>query len=279
MSRDAHRDLQVDLSTYLQSVGYLTFTEIQLPGAEDLQSTSWLSGRADVVALKPHQYVRFSLQVYDAKVSRSDFLRDVNGSKWRQYLRVCHRFYFALPSGLVKVSEIPEEAGLIVKGDKGWRVVKGSLPNRPDSLDMSVILALLFKGVDERREARDLRLRLAFSPGGDVERAHRFGRDVSMKLQQTDHQLAAPLQRLKEIIEEATGLSLDEPHDVHGLTKSLRFALELAGALDKHRLALVAASRYLSNLSGEYEVWEDSLERSREEMGDRLLEAPKGGAV
>ena len=37
---NAHKDLQVDLSTYLQSAGYLTFTEIQLPGAEDLQSTS-----------------------------------------------------------------------------------------------------------------------------------------------------------------------------------------------------------------------------------------------
>jgi hypothetical protein len=275
MRNDAHRDLQVDLSTYLQNVGYLTFTEIQLPGAEDLQSQTWGSGRADVVALKPHQYVRFSLQVYDVKVSRSDFLRDVNGNKWRQYLRVCHRFYFALPSGIVKTAEIPEEAGLIVKGEHGWRTVKGPSPNKPDSLNMAVILALLFRGVDERREARDLRLRLAFAPGGDVERAHKFGHAVSMKLQQEHHELAEPLAHLKEIVEQATGVSLDEPGDVYKLTENLRFALALVKVVGEHQDGLLRVAGYLSALSGRYFYGSQPLQDITQNLQELLQNLPE----
>jgi len=275
MRNDAHRDLQVDLSTYLQSAGYLTFTEIQLPGAEDLQNNTWGSGRADVVAVKPHQYVRFALQVYDVKVSRSDFLRDVNGNKWRQYLRVCHRFYFALPSGLVKTAEIPEEAGLIVKGEHGWRTVKGPAPNKPDSLNMAVILALLFRGVDERREARDLRLCLAFGPGGDVERAHNFGRDVAQRLRQDNHELAPPLLHLKELVEEVTGVSLDEPKDIYGLTERLRFALALSQVVGEHREGLLRAAGYLNALSGRYIYGSQPLQDITANLDERLRELPE----
>jgi len=44
------RELAEDLASYLRQSGFLTFTEIQLPG------TDW--GRADVVAVRPHHYAK-----------------------------------------------------------------------------------------------------------------------------------------------------------------------------------------------------------------------------
>lgn len=77
---------------------------------------------ADVVDVRP-SYTRFCIAIYEIKVSRADFLSDIRSDKWRGYLNHCHRFYFAVPSGLVKKSEIPDEAGLMVRGPRGWTAV------------------------------------------------------------------------------------------------------------------------------------------------------------
>lgn len=47
---------------------------------------------------------------YEVKVSRSDFLRD---KKWPDYLPFCNELYFVVPKGMVSVSEIPAECGLL----------------------------------------------------------------------------------------------------------------------------------------------------------------------
>jgi len=75
--------------------------------------------RADVVEVKP-SYTRFCVSIYEIKVSRADFHSDIRTEKWKGYLEHCHRFYFTLPSGLVKKREVPEGAGLIVRGETGW---------------------------------------------------------------------------------------------------------------------------------------------------------------
>lgn len=47
---------------------------------------------------------------YEVKVSRSDF---VNDHKWRDYLGLCHQFYFVAPKGLIQPEELSPEAGLV----------------------------------------------------------------------------------------------------------------------------------------------------------------------
>lgn len=53
---------------------------------------------------------------YEIKVSRSDFLQD---NKWHGYLPLCNQFYFVAPKGLIDVSELAPEAGLLAVIGKG----------------------------------------------------------------------------------------------------------------------------------------------------------------
>ena len=51
---------------------------------------------------------------FEIKVSRSDFLRDLKKpAKRSRYLELCQFFYYVVPSGLVKASEVPADAGLL----------------------------------------------------------------------------------------------------------------------------------------------------------------------
>lgn len=98
--------------------------------------------RADVVEVKP-SYTRFCVSIYEIKISRSDFLSDIRSGKWRGYLDHCHRFYFAAPKDMVTKNEIPEEAGLIVRGETGWSTIKAA-PVRHDDIPYTTLLSLIF---------------------------------------------------------------------------------------------------------------------------------------
>lgn len=63
----------------------------------------------DAIAIKK-SWASPCISTYEVKVSRSDFLRD---NKWQGYLPLCHRFYFACPTGLIQPDELPEEVGLV----------------------------------------------------------------------------------------------------------------------------------------------------------------------
>lgn len=62
---------------------------------------------------------------YEAKASRSDFLRELGDPEKRRFaLDVSHRFYFATPPGLVQPGELPAECGLVeIDGDGTARIV------------------------------------------------------------------------------------------------------------------------------------------------------------
>lgn len=98
--------------------------------------------RADIVDVKP-SYTRFNISIYEIKVSRADLLSDLRSGKWRGYLDHCHRFYFAIPSGIGDKKDIPPEAGLVVRGATGWTTVKAA-PNRSVEIPQETLLSLLF---------------------------------------------------------------------------------------------------------------------------------------
>ncbi len=157
------KELQYDLAEHLRGSGWLTFTEIEVPGTEasyGRERGSTTSGRVDVAALKPGAYSRKDLRAYEVKVSRSDFLNDVNSQKYKRYLQVFHRVYFAVPKGLVTKDELPDGVGLITRSEKGWHVLKAAKGHEPTHLSVDSILALMYRGHEEGREIRRLEDRI-----------------------------------------------------------------------------------------------------------------------
>lgn len=137
--------------------------------------------RADVITIKP-SYNRFCLSIYEVKHSRSDFLSDIRTDKWKGYLPHCHRFYFAVEKGVATKEDIPEPAGLIIRGDKGWKVVK-SAKVQDITIPQDTMLSLLF--MKERLSVKEKRIENQFyysSKYGEddyKERKKAFGKQVA----------------------------------------------------------------------------------------------------
>lgn len=141
---------------------------------------------ADVITIKP-SYTRFCLHIYEVKVSRGDFLSDIRRDKWRGYLNHCHRLYFATPVGMVTKDEIPEDAGWIVRGPKGWQVRKAA-PSRDIEIPTNTLLSMLFmKGRTTARQ-RNLDAALGnitshYDWSGKKRQARHLGKRIAKLLQ------------------------------------------------------------------------------------------------
>lgn len=111
-----HDDLQRDLAATRRDVGEIAVERL---------GTGPMGGRAqiDVYALKP-SWTNPNPAAYEVKVTRPDFLRDVQAGKYRKYLPFCRRLYFATPTGLVAKEEVPAGMGLCVRGANGWHTVR-----------------------------------------------------------------------------------------------------------------------------------------------------------
>ena len=57
---------------------------------------------------------------HEIKVGRSDFLND---HKWESYLPFCKEFYFVAPADVIRVEEVPEQAGLLTVTKNGRKVI------------------------------------------------------------------------------------------------------------------------------------------------------------
>lgn len=174
---------------------------------------------ADVVTIKP-SYTRFCLHIYEIKVSRSDFLGDIRRDKWRGYLNHCHRLYFATPVGMVEKDEIPEDAGWIVRGPKGWQVRKAA-PSRGIEIPTNTLLSMLFmKGrTTVRQRNLDVALGNTSSPcdwWGKKRQARHLGKHIA-KLLQLEEDLEKEKRRYENLnkefaalVREALGLEPNE---------------------------------------------------------------------
>ena len=100
------------------------------------------SGQADVITVKP-SYTRFNLDIYEVKVTRSDFLQDVKKGKYKKYLPYCNRLYFAVVGDIVNKNEIPEGVGLIKYGKNGWHTVKAPKKREIEFMEQ-MLMALAF---------------------------------------------------------------------------------------------------------------------------------------
>lgn len=100
------------------------------------------SGQADVITIKP-SYTKFNLDIYEVKVTRSDFLTDLKRGKYKKYLPHCNRLYFAIVGDIAKKDEIPNDIGLIKYTEKGWSTIKAA-KKRDVDFDKNMLLALAF---------------------------------------------------------------------------------------------------------------------------------------
>jgi hypothetical protein len=120
---------------------------------------------------------------YEVKISRSDFLADVNRDKFEKYVPYARRFYFAVPQGLVKKAEVPAHVGLVVRGPNGWRHLRHPPPNSDYEPPIDFMLMILRRGLEEKRQVRDLQLRATWEANYPLSmQAHRLGHEIGRKL-------------------------------------------------------------------------------------------------
>lgn len=157
-----HRALIEDLAT--SRTECITFAEVGI-------GSRWLSGGQvpipDLLTLQK-SYTKPAPTIYECKVSKSDFAGDVRSGKWMRYLPLCCRFYFALPEGIVKKTEIPDEAGLIIRKAEGWHVSKSPKFHEATAWDTVNVQALLMAGAFTQERCRNLRQRIVWEDNGKI---------------------------------------------------------------------------------------------------------------
>ena len=135
---ETHRDLCFSLA---EAKG-TNFIEVPL-------GSVWLSkdglGVADVISID-YSYVKFIMNIFECKVTRSDFIQDLKSKKYEKYLPCCNRFYYACLAGITTADEMPPDVGLIVKGENGWKTVKAAKKRIIDIPQEALLSMLFFKG-------------------------------------------------------------------------------------------------------------------------------------
>lgn len=197
MSRDAKKGSDVaararsnwlkdDLREHLCGGGFEAWTEVPCVGGV----VGHNQGRMDVWAIKPTWEERYTA-AYEVKVTRSDFLSDRNSGKYEKYRQFARRLYYACPSGLVKKAEVPEDVGLIVRGDHGWRHLRHPVPYEAYTPSPEFMLMLLRRSLHERREVRDLAYRVRLESNyGLADKVRDLGWEISRKLSQAERGIA-----------------------------------------------------------------------------------------
>jgi hypothetical protein len=96
-------------------------------------------------------------------------------------MKVFPKVYYAVPKGLVKVDEIPDGIGLIVRSDKGWYVEKAPKINKnTPNLNIDVLLSFLFHGYEHDRKIRKLSDKISIKENMSLSwQAKRIGEEIS----------------------------------------------------------------------------------------------------
>ena len=88
----------------------------------EMANALWIDSyrRFDVYAVAYWKSLKYERRVYEIKISRGDWRREMNEPRKRmEALAKSNTFYFAAPKGMIRLDELPEECGLIeVDGDR-----------------------------------------------------------------------------------------------------------------------------------------------------------------
>jgi len=117
-----HDDLLQDLKSTIEKTGINGSRMVWV----DIPMGSSGSQRPDLFSLEK-SFSKPNPTAYEIKVSRSDFLADVTAGKWTGYLRFASRVIFCVPKDLIKKTEVPDKAGLMIRGANSWRTAKKAI--------------------------------------------------------------------------------------------------------------------------------------------------------
>lgn len=120
-AREPHNTLAGRLAKHLQTTGRLTWENIEFKAAPGVLV------RPDVYSLvATHTEKRLCPIVHEVKVSRADFLADVaNQAKREGYFKIACYVVYAAPQGMIELSEVPDDCGLIVELKDGvWKQLR-----------------------------------------------------------------------------------------------------------------------------------------------------------
>lgn len=101
-NKNTGRELAEDLARTIEVSGAMVWTNMPL-GSVMFSNP----GIVDCIAMSK-SYTNPNVRIYEVKVSRGDFQRDINRQKFTRYIPFCNRLFFACEKGLIKSSEIPE---------------------------------------------------------------------------------------------------------------------------------------------------------------------------
>ncbi len=102
--------------------GWIPFTEVTMQGTPKAR-------RIDVLFFNFWHSKKYKRIAYEIKRARSNFLQELREPDKRAVImKYVNEFYFVTPKGLVKVSEIPEDCGLVEVDDNGLCRMKKRAP-------------------------------------------------------------------------------------------------------------------------------------------------------
>lgn len=258
MSDSPHSALTESLAATLRVAKerYIVWTEFTLPVVSGTNE----AGRADVFAFCPW-WSRHDRSIYEIKVQRTDYLTDVSKGKYRKYLPFCNRLYFAVPKGLVRKTEVPDTAGLIVHGENGWRVVKSAPQRVVDDFSNDFLWHLIdecwFRDVVP---GRDLKTRMRLMENADVAAMARgAGHAIGQRVGQLERQLRDGQyeEENPEVVARRDYAvhvldAIEEMLDVYGIDHSghrpVQHLAEVAGRILEQAQRLDACSEVLAHL-------------------------------
>jgi len=137
------RELSEDLAQYLCNENWMVWTNMPL-GSVEISNVQI----ADVIAI-PKSFAHPIVKIYEIKVTRGDFFGDIGREKYKGYFKSANQVIFAVPSNLVKVTELPDDGvGLIVRNETSWHVVRAGKRN-DYKLTEELLLKLLMRGYEE----------------------------------------------------------------------------------------------------------------------------------
>lgn len=274
MNNIPHSDLKDKLVENRLAMHFIVFAEVGI-------GSRWLQGSnlpvPDVMTLR-YSYTRPDVTIYDIKSSKQDFSQDVNKAKYKRYLTFCDRFYFAMPIGLLRKNEVPEDAGLIVysPGKNTWSVVKAS-PRHTAMLDRIHWQSLMMAKYATQRTARRLKERIVWEENASVaDRVKGLNYEIVRKIHDAEG-VDDKIKNIKKIV--AQGLSIN-PEELYkrGKWDLENFIHEVIKRLTVPRekeLSTLIMSELAELLCGDYSSYRNDQLIDRLQELSTLLKAQK----
>ena len=180
------------------------------------------SGRIDVWVM-PRSWAHPAIQIYETKVSRSDFLAD---HKWQIYLPYCNQFWWVTAPGICTKAEIPEGCGWMessLTGSRLWTRIKAPYVQReiPEEIFRYILMSRvkIVREYDPDRMSRGAVQAMLSAKAEDLHfgrlagrRIHQLIKERISKVDKENQELVARYKAYDDIRETLGRLGLDPRH-------------------------------------------------------------------